>query len=301
MKKFQAAFSLLLSVIILFSCTKSETVSLDNIPEYSGVAYVKVNDNIPFFTDEEITVIDFEKYSELDYLGRCGAAFASVGPDMMPNEDRSDRLETRPSGWDYMGKSNNHTYDCVEGGYIYNRCHLIGFLLTGENDNEKNLITGTRYMNIEGMYEFENYVQDFILETGYHVMYRVTPIYEGKNLVASGVLMEGLSVEDGGAGISFCIYAYNVQPGIEIDYLTGQNFLAGDAPTEDTEDGGTGESGGNESQISYVLNTSSKKYHKPDCSWVKSMSPKNKLEFEGTLKDLQTEYPTYEPCGTCKP
>ena len=213
----------------------------------------------------------------------------------MPTEERESISSVRPSGWDYKGKSNNNKYDFVDGKYVYNRCHLIGFLLTGENDNERNLITGTRYMNIEGMYDFENYVQDFVLETGYHVMYRVTPIYDGKNLVASGVLMEALSVEDGGDGISFCIYAYNVQPGVEINYLTGENYLVGKAPSAD-DDGGANETG-----ATYVLNISSGKYHKPDCSGVKTMSEKNRLDFTGSLEDLRAEYPSYAPCGTCKP
>ena len=302
MRKTKLCAVLLLLIIALFSCMPTEhpNISLDEIPAYSGEAYVKINGNKPYFTSDEITDIGFEKYSELDYLGRCGAAFASVGPEMMPDKDRESSLNTRPSGWEYMGKSNNNSYDVVPGGYIYNRCHLIGHLLTGENDNEKNLITGTRYLNIEGMYDFENMVQDFIKETGYHVMYRVTPIYEGKNLVASGVLMEALSVEDGGDGISFCIYAYNVQPGVEINYLTGENHLEGNAPIVDTDGDDEGE---NEvaDDVTYVLNISSGRYHKPDCSGVGTMSEKNRRDFKGTIEDLLTEYPDYKPCGTCNP
>ena len=302
MRKTRFIATLLVLIAILFSCMPTENTgaSLDEIPAYSGEAYVKINGNKPYFTSEEITDIGFEKYSELDYLGRCGVAFASVGPEMMPDEERESSLNTRPSGWDYMGKSNNNSYDIVPGGYIYNRCHLIGHLLTGENDNEKNLITGTRYLNIDGMYDFENMVQDFVIETGYHVMYRVTPIYDGKNLVASGVLMEALSVEDGGDGISFCIYAYNVQPGVEINYLTGENHLEGDEPIVDTEGVGEGE-GEVTDEVTYVLNISSGKYHKPDCSGVKSMSEKNRRNFNGSLEQLLTEYPSYKPCGTCKP
>lgn len=298
MKNLKLFAPIILCITLLVSCFASEPISLDNIPEYSGSAYVEINNNDPFFTDEEITDIGFEKYSPLDLLGRCGVAFASVGPETMPLEDRESNLDTRPSGWDYMGKSNNNRYDSVDGGYIYNRCHLIGHLLTGENDNERNLITGTRYFNIEGMYGFEDRVHDFVESTGYHVMYRVTPIYEGKNLVASGVLIEGLSVEDGGRGISFCIYAYNVQPGIEINYLTGQNYLSGETPPTVDEEGG--EAGG-EKKATFVLNISSEKYHTPDCSGVKTMSEKNKREFFGTIEDLKTEYPSYLPCGTCNP
>ena len=299
MRKSRLLVTLLLLIFTLFSCapTESSIISLDDIPAYSDSAYVKINGNKPYFTEDEITDVGFEKYSPLDYLGRCGVAFASVGPETMPTEDRESISGVRPSGWDYQGKSNNNKYDFVDGKYIYNRCHLIGYLLTGENDNEKNLITGTRYLNIEGMYDFENYVQDFILETGYHVMYRVTPIYDGNDLIASGVLMEALSVEDGGAGISFCIYAYNVQPGVEINYLTGENYLAGEAPS----DGDNGAEGGDTGEISFVLNISSGKYHKPDCSGVKTMSEKNRLDFYGSIDDLLTEYPTYKPCGTCNP
>lgn len=295
-------FALVLSALTLFSCAmpKDEVIDLDSIPAYSGEPYVKINDNVPFFTEDEITDTGFEKYSELDYLGRCGVAFASVGRELMPDDKRESISSVRPSGWDYNGKSNNNKYDFVDANHIYNRCHLIGFLLTGENSNEKNLITGTRYLNIEGMYDFENMVQDFIKETGYHVMYRVTPIYDGKNLVASGVLMEALSVEDSGAGISFCIYAYNVQPGVEINYLTGENYPEGEAPQPDTDNDGTDGSAG-DSEITYVLNTKSEKYHKPTCSGVKTMSSENKLEFRGGLDELLTEYPTYTPCGTCKP
>ena len=298
MRKTRSIVAIILLIFTLFSCAPSEStvISLDDIPAYSDAAYVKINGNKPFFTSDEITDTGFEKYSPLDYLGRCGVAFASVGPETMPTEERESISSVRPSGWDYKGKSNNNKYDFVDGKYIYNRCHLIGFLLTGENDNERNLITGTRYMNIEGMYDFENYVQDFVLETGYHVMYRVTPIYDGKNLVASGVLMEALSVEDGGDGISFCIYAYNVQPGVEINYLTGENYLVGKAPSADDDGGGANEGG-----ATYVLNISSGKYHKPDCSGVKTMSEKNRLDFTGSLEDLRAEYPSYAPCGTCKP
>lgn len=296
MRKTRFLTALILAVALLFSCSSTEIISLDEIPAYSDSAYVKINGNVPFFTDDEITDIGFERYSELDYLGRCGAAVASVGKETMPTEDRESITSVKPSGWEYNGKSNNNKYDFVDAKYIYNRCHLIGFLLTGENDNEKNLITGTRYLNIEGMYAFENMVQDFVIETGYHVMYRVTPIYEGKNLVASGVLVEGLSVEDRGEGISFCIYAYNVQPGVEINYLTGENRAVGDSSKGDEENGDL-----DNGEVSFVLNISSKRYHKPDCSGVASMSDKNRLEFAGTIEDLLEEYPNYQPCGTCKP
>lgn len=186
------------------------------IPEYSGEPYSIINNNIPFFT--ETTTECFEEYPELDSLGRCGAAYACVGIDTMPTEERESISEVKPSGW------HNKPYDFVDGGYVYNRCHLIGFQLTGENANERNLVTGTRYMNVKGMLPFENEVADYIASTGNHVMYRVTPVFEGDNLVCSGVLMEAYSVEDDGAGVQFCVFCFNVQPGVNIDYKTGENM-----------------------------------------------------------------------------
>ena len=187
--------------------TTAATVPLHAIPAFSGKPYIEINGNIPFFTANELTAVSFEHYSDLDGLGRCGEAVASVGRDLMPDTDRGSIGSVKPSGWVTV------KYDFVDGKYLYNRCHLIGYQLTGENANEKNLITGTRYLNIKGMLPFENMVADFVKETGYHVMYRVTPMFEGNNLVASGVLMEAQSVEDGGEGIRFNVYCYNVQPG----------------------------------------------------------------------------------------
>ena len=196
------------------------SIDLSNIPEYNGEPYIAVNGNVPFFEDTEVTATSFEEYSDLDNLGRCGVAMASVGQDIMPTEERGSIGQIKPAGW--------HTvkYDCVDGKYLYNRCHLLGYQLTGENANERNLITGTRYLNVDGMLPFENMVADYVMETGNHVMYRVTPIYTGNNLVADGVLMEGYSVEDQGEGITFCVYVYNVQPGVRIDYATGDSSLA---------------------------------------------------------------------------
>lgn len=200
-----------------FSSDES-SVSLENIPKYSGNPYVALNHNIPEFDLQEYGDTEFEFYSNLDALGRCGPAFANISPKTMPNEERGEIGMIRPSGW--------HTvrYDFIDGKYLYNRCHLIGFQLAGENANEQNLITGTRYLNVEGMLPFENMVDDYVDETGNHVLYRVTPIYEGNNLVASGVQMEALSVEDGGVGIRFNVFVYNVQPGVVIDYATGENW-----------------------------------------------------------------------------
>lgn len=194
-----------------------DAFSTSSVPAYSGTPYVALNNNVPFFTDEEITVTAFELYSDLDSLGRCGVAYANICKEIMPTEERGNIGSIKPSGW--------HTikYDCVDGKYLYNRCHLIGFQLAGENANEKNLITGTRYLNVEGMLPFENMVDDYVDETGNHVLYRVTPVFEGDNLLASGVILEAKSVEDNGAGILFNVYCYNVQPGIDIDYASGSS------------------------------------------------------------------------------
>ena len=208
----------------ILSGSSAESVSLSEIPAYSGEAYVVINENVPFFTDKEITDQSYESYSALDMYGRCGVTIACIGQDIMPTEERGAIGMIKPSGW--------HTvkYDIVDGKYLYNRCHLIGYQLSGENANEKNLITGTRYLNVVGMLHFENEVAEYVEETGNHVMYRVTPIFEGNNLVASGVEMEALSVEDNGQGVCFHVYVYNVQPGITIDYATGESWL-----TEETD------------------------------------------------------------------
>ena len=259
--------------------------SYGSIPAYSGSPYVAVNDNIPFFTDEELTTQSFETYSELDSLGRCGVAYACIGQDLMPTEDRESISEVTPSGW------NNKEYDFVDGGWLYNRCHLIGFQLTGENANEKNLITGTRSMNVDGMLLFENMTADYIKETGNHVMYRVTPVFEGDELVPRGVLMEGKSVEDNGEGILFNVFVYNVQSGVEIDYMTGDSKL--------TEAGGSESSEQDSAEGEYILNTNTKKFHLPDCSSVTDMDEDNREEFSGSREELIDM--GYEPCGRCNP
>lgn len=199
--------------------SEQQNISLEDIPQYSDEPYVVINQNEPNFPESDFTTTSFETYSDLDELERCQVAYANIGKDLMPTEERGSISEVKPTGWE------NKKYDIVEGKYLYNRCHLIGFQLTGENANKKNLITGTRYLNVTGMLPFENQVADYIKETGNHVLYRVTPIFDGDNLVASGVLMEAESVEDKGEEISFCVYVYNVQPGIEIDYATGDSKL----------------------------------------------------------------------------
>ncbi|MGN1166890.1 MAG: DNA/RNA non-specific endonuclease [Lachnospiraceae bacterium] len=197
--------------------TETEGVSLDEIPEYEGEPYVVIDNNIPEFDEDDMTTQSFERYSDLDRLGRCHEAYANVSLDTMPVEERGNISSVIPSGWE------NEEYDFVDGGYVYNRCHLIGYQLSGENANEKNLITGTRYMNVQGMLPFENEVADYIWKTDHHVLLRVTPIYDGNSLVANGVQMEAKSVEDDGEGVQFNVYCYNVQPGVEIDYATGEN------------------------------------------------------------------------------
>lgn len=192
------------------------------IPEYSGQAYAEINGNIPFFDEKDKSTRGFESYSELDSLGRCGVAYANVSRELMPTEDRGEIGSIKPSGWQqakYEGIVNSSP------PYLYNCCHLIAYCLTAENANEKNLITGTRYMNVDGMLPFEEKVARYLNRNDNHVLYRVTPIFEGNNLVASGVLIEAYSVEDEGAGIFFCVYCYNVQPGVKIDYKTGESFL----------------------------------------------------------------------------
>ena len=196
-------------------------ISLEEIPAYDGTPYVEINGNVPEFEESDFTAASFETYGELDYLGRCGVAWANIGQDLMPTEKRESISSVKPSGWVQA------QYDFVDGKSLYNRCHLIGFQLTGENANERNLITGTRYLNVEGMLPFENMVADYIKETGNHVLYRVTPIFDGADLVAQGVQMEAESVEDGGEGICYNVFCYNVQPGVTIDYATGESALAG--------------------------------------------------------------------------
>ncbi len=285
----------------------------DAVP-YTEDAYTIVNDNQPYFSESDLTDQSFEFYSELDDLGRCQTAYASIGLDLMPTEKRESIGQVRPSGWQTV------KYDIVDGNYLYNRCHLIGYQLSGENSNEKNLITGTRYLNVQGMLPFENMVADYVKETGNHVLYRVTPIYEGDNLLASGVLMEAESVEDQGGDILFCVYVYNIQPGITIDYATGESALAS---TDLPLDSASAEAGTQETTPSvqepapsaqepepsvqepepqgtaYILNTNTKKFHIPSCSSVKQMKDSNKQEYTGNREDIIAM--GYDPCKRCHP
>ena len=272
--------ALLLLLCLLVSCAPAQqapSYTLDELPAYAGEPYVTLEENTPSFPDGDKTSTAFERYSQLDYFGRCGAAYANVGPETMPTEERGSIGQVKPSGWQTV------KYDCVDGKYLYNRCHLIGFQLTGENANKQNLITGTRYMNVDGMLPFENMVADYVKETENHVLYRVTPFFEGENLVASGVQLEAKSVEDQGEGVCFNVYVYNCQPGVVIDYATGESRLE--------------ERTGDEKE--YVLNTSSKKFHLPSCSGAASIGEANRQDFSGSREELMNR--GYDPCGTCKP
>lgn len=264
---------------------------LTDLPTYVGSAYAVLNNNIPVFSPEELTTEGYEFYSPLDSLGRCGTVIASVGRETMPaeDEDRGNISSVKPTGWVQA------SYDSMGGQPLYNRAHLIGWQLTAENANERNLVTGTRYLNVQGMLPFEDMVADYVKETGNHVAYRVTPIFEGKNLVCSGVQMEGFSVEDNGEGICFNVYCFNVQPGIIIDYATGASSEGGETPVDpEAETNADGEV-----IHDYVLNTGRKRFHYPNCSSVGQMSEKNKQPYTGSREDLIDQ--GYQPCGSCNP
>ncbi len=250
--------------------TESEYDALMRVvPEYTDRAWVVVNGNEPLFASYELVPGSFEYYATLDALGRCGVCFASVGTDLVPTEARGSISSVNPTGWI------NEKYEHVDGSYLYNRCHLIGFQLTGENANEKNLITGTRYLNIEGMLPFENAVADFVEQTGQRVLYRVTPVFTEDNLLADGVLMEAWSVDDGGKGLSFCVYCYNVQPLVDIDYATGASALSGEviAPVETK---------------GYYATPTGTRYHRdPECGG------KNALEI------TEQQAQALKPCSKC--
>ena len=256
---------------------------------YQGEPYAVINGNNPDFTDADMTTTSFESYGELDGLGRCTTAFANIGKDLMPTEKRGSIGEVKPTGWQTV------KYDNVDGKYLYNRCHLIGYQLTGENANAKNLITGTRYLNVDGMLPFENMVADYIKETNNHVLYRVTPVFVGDNLVASGVQMEAKSVEDNGDGILFNVYCFNAQPGIAIDYATGDSHQD-DSVSESSSQAAVSDSANVQT---YVLNTNTKKFHKESCNSAKSMDASNKKTYTGSRQELIDM--GYEACGVCKP
>ena len=262
----------------------------ETVPVYSGEPYTELNGNIPYFTDREKTEDVFEHYSDLDTLGRCGAAYANICKELMPTEKRGEIGMIKPTGW--------HTVrydDIISDKYLYNRCHLIGFQLAGENANEKNLVTGTRYMNVDGMLPFENMIADYVKETDNHVLYRVTPIFVGDDLVCRGVEMEAYSVEDNGEGTSFHVFVYNIQPGIEIDYATGDSWVANSMAdiVDDTEEHAQ------YATTLYVINAKTRKVHFPECDSVGKISKQNKKERETDRAELIAE--GYTPCGSCKP
>lgn len=259
-----------------------ESFDIGSVPAYNGEPYVEVNNNVPFFKDMHYTEEVFETYSGLDKLGRCGPAFVNICEDVLPISEREKIGTVKPSGWQ-MSK-----YDIIEGKYLYNRCHLIGFQLAGENANSNNLITGTRYLNIEGMLPFENKVYDYVSGTDKHVLYRVTPIFEEQNLVASGVLMEASSVEDRGTSFRFNVFCYNVQPGIIIDYLTGESKTDDSYQISDSS-----------SKKTYILNTNTKKIHLPDCKSAKKTETANKQKYTGTKEELVSQ--GYDECRICCP
>lgn len=280
----------------------SPTTELADIPDYDGELCIELLDNVPDFTeDEKQSTEAFENYSELDSLGRCGVAFANICTELMPTEERGEIGQIKPTGWvqaKYEGVVNSSP------PYLYNRCHLIGYQLAGENANEKNLITGTRYLNIEGMLSFENQVADYVKSTDNHVLYRVTPFFEDDNLLATGVQMEAWSVEDEGDGVCFNVFVYNVQPGVIIDYATGEsqldeNYTAQVRETEDNSTEETVEPSEEAQDYDYVLNTNTKKFHYPDCSSVSDMKDSNKEYFSGTRDEAIEK--GYSPCGRCQP
>lgn len=303
--------------IVSVSAPEGGQPSLADIPEYEGDPYIEVNNNEPSFTEAEKNAESFESYSDLDYEGRCGTAFALVGEETMPTEKRGNISDVKPTGWHSV------RYDFVDGESLYNRCHLLGYKLTGENANEENLITGTRYMNTEGMLPFEDEIDAYVDETDNHVLYRVTPLFYEDELVARGIHMEGYSVEDNGEGVSFNVYCYNVQPGVGIDYETGDNWedpstIQYNSSSYWDSQNSQYHSQGNYSQNSafgnsnsyqngthdnseqdYILNTNSKKFHYPWCDSVEDTSTRNKEDYYGTRDELISD--GYEPCGACNP
>ena len=304
--------------------TDKSNHTLSNIPAFSGSPYVVLNNNVPEFTKEELKATEsFEKYAELDSLGRCGVTIANVGRDIMPQDKRGSIGSVKPTGWQTA------KYDSVDGKFLYNRCHLIGYQLSAENANPKNLITGTRYLNVEGMLPFENLVADYVKETGNHVLYRVTPIFKGDNLVANGVQMEAMSLEDKGEGVLFNVYCYNIQPNVKIDYKTGlsEEALGYNAATSKTKhsnkkqiktktssakNSNKATSKGNKTSKNkikktdddsdvniYVLNTKTHKFHTPDCPSAIDMQTSCREEYTGKRSSLIDE--DYSPCSKCNP
>lgn len=275
-------------VLLIPDGSRGDVLSAVTLPKPSdfdgSTPWVQVNGNIPFFTDEEKTSTEaFETYSELDSLGRCGVAYANVCRELMPENNREELKlgSVKPSGW-----HNTKYKDVINGDHLYYRCHLIGFFLTGETDNKKNLITGTQYLDKQGMMEKENEVAEYVLDTGNHVLYRVTPVYTGDNLLANGVLMEAYSVEDEGQGVQFCVFAFNAQPRIKINYANGDSSLA-----EGAEDG--------TDEMTFILNTYTGEFHRPDCPSAGSVDSPDRRKVTMSRENVLAS--GYKPCGVCDP
>lgn len=307
---------------VLSDINQNAYFDYDSIPIFSDMPYYVINQNVPFFSDDEKVTYSFEYYSDLDHLGRCGMACANIGVDLMPKAERGKIGQIKPSGWQTV-KYN----DLIDGNYLYNRCHLIGYQLAGENANELNLITGTRFLNVCGMLPFEEKVAEYVNSTNNHVLYRVTPIFYKKELVARGVLMEAYSVEDNGQGICFNVFCYNVQPGISIDYQNGDSWANGTAGTKEKSNNlvDTGEENAvtvltNDEDIQddtdhtetissedykFIANMRTGKVHRPECTSVAQMNDENKRYYNGTLVDIYKELyngvDPYTPCKICNP
>ena len=312
---------------------RSAQATIADIPAYTGALCIDINHGMPGFTAQDEARGTFTQFSDLDFEGRCGTAFARIGPDTVCNEKRGDISQVHPSGWV------QRKYSFVDDGMLYNRSHLIAHQLCGENANEKNLITGTRTFNAVGMLYYEELVGDYVRSTGNHVLYRVTPLFAANDLVARGVQMEAKSIEDNGEAVQFNVFVYNVEPGVAIDYVTGESWESSETPQVTSKgsatittaaaaradkaaagsangskaDGGSSSGSGaasdNESNSSsnqgtseqqdYILNAKNKKFHKPDCSAASDISSANKQDFTGTRDQLIAK--GYSPCGICKP
>ncbi len=282
--------------------SSASSTSPDGLPAYEGIPYAELHDGVPSFSLADAERGPFQEYAELDHLGRCGAAYALVSVETMPEGERGSIGHVLPTGFEQK------RYDIVEGGSLYNRCHLMAFQLTGQNDNIQNLITGTRYMNATGMKPFEDNIASYVKRTGGSVLYRVTPLFLGNELVARGVQMEAFSIEDDGDAIRFNVYCHNVQPGIGIDYATGASWLTDEqthsAPAASEEaaaesDAAASDEATTSPLATYILNTNTKRFHLPDCSSAASIKEKNRQQCEDSREHLISL--GYAPCGACHP
>ena len=303
-----AAAVLLIGASVPAAEPADDVLTLADVGDFAGQPYVELNGGVPNFTEEDLVAAEgyYEMYSPLDELGRPGMAIASVGRELMPEGKREAIGMVKPVGFSTVRYD-----DLIEDKYLYNRCHIIGWQLTGENANERNLITGTRYMNVEGMLPFENQVASYVKATGNHVLYRVTPVYEGSELVCQGLEMEALSLEDGGEGLQFHVFVYNVQPGIEIDYATGDSRRTEDSTSKEPDSGSDTNSGSQTDddsgtdtdadvpQSTYVLNRNSHKFHYPSCESVSDMAEHNKIFSDEDRDTIVAQ--GYEPCKRCSP